>query len=115
MRLLRAENIDGKDNVQLALVNTLAGLVQNMQTSPTTPEPQKTKIAWNGSAQEFVAHFAPLIFSRKLFLEAEHKLDTDPIVKILHQTFFIRKAKGDGEITAGTLRTYFKEFNAGKH
>lgn len=115
MRLLRAEKDEGKDDIQMTLVSTLAGLVQNMQTSPNVPEPGKTKIVWNGSAQEFVAHFAPLIQSRQLFLEAKHKLDTDPIVKILHQTFFIRKAKGDGEVSAGTLRTYFKEFNAGKH
>ena len=69
------------------------------------------KITWNGSVQEFVHHFANLIIEKKIFLNSEHKSETDPIVKYLYKYFYIKKDIGDkGEISEGSLSTYFKKY-----
>ena len=77
------------------------------------PPSSQNKIKWNGSAKDFAETFANLINSRKLYLNRLNEPDTDPIVKLLHQYFFIPNAKKAGqEITASSLSTYFKEYNS---
>ena len=73
---------------------------------------KKPKIKWNGTPQEFVELFAPMINSRRIFLNKESEGDTEPIVKILSETFEIKKQKGKGELMDGSLSTYFKEYNS---
>ena len=53
-----------------------------------------------------------MITDRSIYLNKESESDTEPIVKLLFDTFEIKKTKGDGELTVGSLSTYFKEYNA---
>ncbi|MEM7036386.1 MAG: hypothetical protein AAF570_05340 [Bacteroidota bacterium] len=114
MRLVRAQD-DAQRNVQnTGMIQTLNGIVQMMvaERQPAATDPTTRKITWDGSAHEFVMHFHNLIESRTLYLDHKHKQDTDPIVSLLHAAFRITKAKGDGEISEGTLKTYFKKYRA---
>lgn len=76
------------------------------------PSLKKQKIKWKGTPQEFVELFAPMINDRRIYLNKESEGDTEPIVKILSETFEIKKIKGKGELMDGSLSTYFKEYNS---
>lgn len=76
------------------------------------PEPKRQKIKWNGTPKEFVELFAPLITDRNIYLNKESASDTEPIVKLLFDAFEIGKLKGEGDISIGSLSTYFKDYNA---
>lgn len=78
------------------------------------PDRNKQKIKWNRTPQEFVELFSPMITGRSIYLNKESESDTDPIVSLLYDTFEIKKAKGDGELSLTSLSTYFKEYNSRK-
>ena len=95
----------------LQAVNAITTTADNKTLSST----KKQKIKWKGTPQEFVQLFAPMITHRKIYLNKESESDSDPIVKILSDTFLINKKKGQGELSAASLSTYFKEFNSNPH
>ncbi len=90
-------------------LNSADRLLENGQETVPTQ-----KVQWNGGRKEFVQLFAELIKTGKLGLGPDNTSDTEPIVRLLHSWFYIPKSKGEGEISAGTLSTYFKKFNSGE-
>lgn len=93
----------------LSQLNSADRFVENGQAAL----PQQ-KIRWNNGRQSFVQLFAELIKTGKLGLGPDNTSDSEPIVRLLHSWFYIPKSKGEGEISAGTLSTYFKKFNSGE-
>jgi hypothetical protein len=86
--------------------------VQHSQLAVPAQQPQRNKIKWAGTPEEFVETFAPMIHSRKLYLKSKTKSDTAPIVRTLYNTFEIHKVGDDTEIAEETLVTYFKKYFA---
>nr|WP_321409409.1 hypothetical protein [uncultured Carboxylicivirga sp.] len=65
---------------------------------------------WQGSPQEFVNHFYNLIADKKISLGGNY--DIEPFARQLHKTISIKKDKGSGYLSCGSLLTYFKQLHA---
>ena len=72
----------------------------NSSNPPKTQNPIQ-KLKWNGKTKDFIAFFAPLIKDETISLNGES--DTEPIVKVLHSMFEIKKKKGEDEISVAHL------------
>lgn len=94
-------------NHQVIVQNMVPLKVQDALTQPEEIKGDDDKIRWAGTPKQFVQTFQPLIINGTLKYKGNS--DVEPIVRILYNTFRIDKAKGGGEISVGTLSTYFKK------
>lgn len=68
------------------------------------------KLIWTDTAKAFVEFYGPLIKEEKIQLNG--KSLTSPIVSQLHNFFVIEKDNKKGNLSVGSLQTYFKNYNS---
>ncbi len=89
----------------------LQSSLENSPSQISLPIEDYPKLIWNDTVEEFMKIFHPLITNKQIYFKYKTKNERDPIVKILHKMFYIRKSIGDlEELAEGSLCTYFKNY-----
>ena len=117
MDMYRRNKIISGAQVQFGNITVSQPMLPGENTSTMKallPANQPCKINFDGTPEEFVEMFAPLIEKRKLFLHHKKRPDTQPIAKLLYQAFEIHQVGKSTEISENTLVSYFKKHFADK-